>query len=92
MKTEEYLHILTITAQIQRKGCGSDGYPAISVEISNGWRDAELSVRIKDEGYQQRFEDGIYVFPLNGPTSRRQYESCMRHLEELIEKTKGFGE
>lgn len=92
MKTEEYLHILMMTAQIQKKGCGMEGYPAVSVDISNGWKNAEMNIRIKDDGDQQRFYDGVYEFPLNEPTSRRHYEDCVKHLEELIEKTKSFGE
>lgn len=92
MKSEEYLHILNLAAEVLKKGSGLNGFPAVVVEFSNAWKDAEINIRIKDEGAQQKYQDGIYEFSLNEPISKRQYESCVKHLEELIGRTKSFDE
>jgi len=81
----EKLHqLFDLCLQIQQAGEGENGFPYISLDISNIGH--EVSINIMDDGFSEEAEySGRYELKFDGKPARR-YMECENHLNELITK------
>ena len=46
MKSEEFLHILNLMAEVLKKGSRLNGFPAAVAEFLNLWKEAETNILV----------------------------------------------
>ncbi len=91
MDKEKLFKIISLSKNIQEMGAGKDGFPFVSVHMSNDPCAGGIHIEIMDDGYRLGGPyDGHYTFKHAGDISDRVYENCIRHLEEMKEKAEGF--
>ena len=91
MEEKELLGLLELALKIIKNDCNKPGTPYVEVTLSN--YGTNICFRVKDSGFITELPyDGIYEFDFDVPLSRRMYDSCKNHLQELSDRMKGFGE
>lgn len=89
MKRAEIMLIVNKILDIAEKGRGVNGFPYVSLSISNYGE--SIVIHVKDGGFKEETPyDGIYTFDLSDGASERQLRTCKAHLEELLQRAKGF--
>lgn len=91
MEREKIHKILDSVLDIVEKGKGENEFPFVKFTVSNF--PAYIDLSMMDSGFKKgRPFDGMYDFGIIGSESKRKYETCLRHLEELKTKVEGFSQ
>ncbi|MDE6492607.1 MAG: hypothetical protein K2L37_05625 [Lactobacillus sp.] len=89
LKRKKLFELINLALDIQERRKGVDGYPYVSVEISNYGHN--IQIMVSDDGFQANAPfDGWYEFDFEEEISQSRYDTCIKHLEELKAKAEGI--